>query len=144
MKFDDIGDIDSEELKERLSSWRRIPGVVEHSPDSIGESSINEAQVRQRERRAASMCVTVAKEHDAFISVLRAFVENRDARDATQQQRIEDIAAFVLGVFEQFSGGNLHQGLRHELADLPREVIQTVTVPAPQPPRSWFQRVLGL
>jgi hypothetical protein len=143
MQFDDF-EVNADELNERLSSWRRIPGVVEHSPDSIGESSINEAHVRQRERRAASMCVTVAKEHDAFITALRAFVENRGARDAAQQQRIEDMAAFVLGVFEQFSAGNLHKGLDNEADGFPKEIIQTVTVPAPQPPKSWFQRVLGI
>jgi hypothetical protein len=100
------------ELQQRLSSWRRLPGMVEHAPDSLGEGSINEAHVRQRERRAASMCQTVVKEHDAFITGLRSLVENRGARDATQQQRVEDMAAFVLGVFEQFSAENLHEGLK--------------------------------
>jgi hypothetical protein len=132
------------ELQKRLSSWREVVGVVEPSPDPIGESSINEAQVRQRQRRGASMCVTVAKEHDAFMSVLRAFVENRGDRDSNQQQRIEDMSAFILGVYEQYSAENLHEGLKNELGNLPKEVIQTITVPAPQPPKSWLQRALGI
>jgi hypothetical protein len=143
MEFEDFSDINAD-LQQRLSSWRRLPGVVERSPESVGELSINEAHVRQRERRAAGMCVTVVKEEDAFISALRAVVENDDARNPSQQQRIEDMAAFVLGVFEQFSAENLHQGLRQELDNLPKEIIQTVTVPAPPPPRSWLQRVLGI
>jgi hypothetical protein len=143
MEFEDLADINAD-LQERLSSWRSLPGVVEHSSDSIGESSINEAQVRQRQRRGASMCVTVAKEHDAFISVLRAFVENRGDRDSNQQQRIEDMSAFILGVYEQYSAENLHEGLKNELGNLPKEVIQTITVPAPQPPKSWLQRALGI
>jgi hypothetical protein len=143
MQFDDINEIDND-LQERLSSWRRLPGVVERSADALKEVSINEAHVRQRQRRAASMCVTLVKEHDQFITRLRTFVENGGERDSNRQQRIGDMAAFVLGVFEQFSAENLHQGLRNELENLPKEVIQTVTVPAPQPPRPWLQRVLGL
>ena len=132
------------ELKKRLSSWREVAGVVEHSPDSIGESSINEAQVRQRQRRAASMILTSVKGHDAFVAELKALVENHQQRDLHHQQQVEDFAAFALGVFEQFSAGNLHKGLDNEADGFPKEIIETVTIPAPQPPKSWLQRALGL
>jgi predicted transcriptional regulator len=103
MQFDDFEiDADMADLKERLSSWRRLPGVVGHSPDSIGESSINEAQVRQRQRRIASMCLNTVKEHDAFYASLKALIE-KGRRDPNHQQRVEDFAAFALGVLEQFS-----------------------------------------
>jgi hypothetical protein len=131
------------ELKDRLSSWRRLPGVVEHSPGATGEPSINEAHVLQRQQRAASMFSHILKEHDAFYASLKAIID-QGGRDANHQQRVEDMAAFALGVFEQFSAENIHQGLRQELENLPKEVIQTITVPAPQPPpKSWFQRMLG-
>jgi hypothetical protein len=129
------------ELKKRLSSWREVAGVVEHSPDSIGESSINEAQVRQRQRRAESMLLHMLKGHDAFYAALKAHIE-QGGREGNYQQRIEDMSAFALGVFEQFSAENIHNGLRNELENLPKEIIQTITVPAPQPPKSWFQRLL--
>ena len=144
MKFDDMDDMEviDSELQERLSSWRRIPGVVERTPDSLGDRSINEAEVRIRQRRGARMCVNTVKEHDAFIAELKAHVE-QGGRDSHYQQRVEDMAAFALGVFEQFSAETLHQGLRNELENLPKEVIETITVPTPQPPKSWFQRLLG-
>jgi len=138
---DDMNELDHD-LQERLSSWRRLPGVVERSPDSIGESSINEAEVRLRQRRAASMFLNLLKEHDAFYAALKAIIE-KGGRDPNHQQRAEDMAAFALGVFEQFSAENIHNGLRNELESLPKEVIQTITVPAPQPPKSWLQRLLG-
>jgi hypothetical protein len=50
----DIEDIDPE-LQNRLSSWRHVSGVVEHPPVSIGEPSINDAEVRTRQRRIANM-----------------------------------------------------------------------------------------
>jgi hypothetical protein len=58
---------------------------------------------------------------------------------------IADEAAFVLGVFEQTSAPLvLEQGIKGELAGLPKEVIQTVYVQPPPPPRPWFQRMLGI
>jgi hypothetical protein len=132
------------ELQKRLSSWREVVGVVEPSPRESGEGSINEAHVRQRQRHAASMILTSVKGHDAFVAELKALVENHQQRDLHHQQRVEDFAAFALGIFEQFSAGNLHKGLDNEADGLPKEIIQTITVPAPQPPRSWFQRVLGI
>jgi hypothetical protein len=146
MKFDGLDDfmeVNDSDLQERLSSWRRLPDVVQRSPESVGEAGINEAHVRQRERRAASMCLITVKEHDSFLGNLKAHVE-QGGRDTHYQKQVEDMAAFALGVFEQFSAENLHEGLKNELGNLPKEVIQTVTVPAPQPPRSWFQRVLGI
>jgi hypothetical protein len=144
MKFDDFTDNDTD-LQERLSSWRRLPGVVERVPDSLGDGSINEAEVRIRQRRAASMCLNLVKDHAAFYADLKPFIEKgAGERDPNQQQRTEDMAAFALGVFEQFNAENLHQGLRSELQNLPKEVIQTIPVPAPQPPKSLFQRLLGI
>jgi hypothetical protein len=142
MEFDDLADINAD-LQERLSSWRRLPYVVEHTPESIGEPSINEAHVRQRQQRAAHMFSQMLKEHDAFYASLKAIID-QGGRDPNHQQRVEDMGAFALGVFEQFSAENIHDGLSNELKNLPREVIQTITVPAPQPPKSWFQRVLGI
>ena len=42
MKFDDLDDMEfiDSDLQERLSSWRRLPGVVERSPESVGEAGI--------------------------------------------------------------------------------------------------------
>jgi hypothetical protein len=141
MQFDDF-DINADDLQERLSSWRRVPGVAGQLPASMGDISINEAEVRIRQRRAASMCLTTVKVHDLFVADLKAYIEQGD-RDAHHQHRVEDEAAFALGVFEQVSALVLDKGLEGELNNLPTEVIQTVTVPAPQPPKSWFQRVLG-
>jgi hypothetical protein len=141
MQFDDIEDIDAD-LKERLSSWRHGAGVVKHSPEQVGESGVNVAEVRARQRRAASMCLDTVTAHDAFYAALKAHVE-KQGRDPHHQQRVEDEAAFALGVFEQFSAHNLHNGLTNELENLPKEVIETITIPAPQPPKSWFQRFLG-
>jgi hypothetical protein len=142
MQFDDIGDIDSD-LQERLSSWRRMPSVVEQSALHSGESSVNIEEVRVRQRRIATMCLNTAKAHDAFVADLKAFIGKGD-RDPAHQQRVEDEAAFALGVFEQTSALVLENGLRHELENLPKEVIQTVYVQPPVPPKSWLQRVLGI
>jgi hypothetical protein len=115
MQFDDFAiDADLADLKERLSSWRRLPGVVERSSETMGEASINEAEVRIRQQRAVSMLIHMLKEHDAFYAALKAHIE-QGGRDANYQQRIEDMSAFALGVFEQFSAENLHNGLRNEL-----------------------------
>jgi hypothetical protein len=141
MEFDDLADINAD-LQQRLSSWRNLPDVVEHTPESLRERSINEAHVLQRQRRGARMCVNTVKEHDAFYADLKPIVE-QGGRDIHHQQRVEDMTAFALGVYEQFSAEALHEGLKNELGNLPKEVIQTITVPAPQPPKSWFQRMLG-
>jgi hypothetical protein len=77
------------ELKRRLSSWRNVAGVVEHSPDSLGDISINEAEVRQRQRRFASMCLNMVKIHDAFVADLKAYIGQGD-RDAHHQHRVEE------------------------------------------------------
>jgi hypothetical protein len=143
MQFDDF-EVNDDELNERLSSWRRGAGVTWQLPASIGEVSINEAEVRQRQRRAASMILTTLKAHDAFVADLQALVENHQQRDAHHQTRVEDFAAFALGVFEQFSAGNLDKGLDNEGAGFPKEIIETIKVPAPQPPKSWLQRALGI
>jgi hypothetical protein len=136
---------DLQQLQRRLSSWRHEAGVVEHSPEFLGEPSINEAQVRQRQRHAASMILTTVRGHDAFIADLQAFVENgKGERDLHHQTRVEDFAAFALGVFEQFSAGNLNGGLDNEAGGFPKEIIETITIPAPQPPKSWLQRALGI
>jgi hypothetical protein len=133
------------ELQKRLSSWRNVAGVVEHPSETLEEASINEAQVRIRQRRITNMSLNTVKAHSAFVADLTAFVENEKAgRDLHHQSRVEDFAAFALGVFEQFSAENLHIGLNNELDGLPKEIIETITIPAPQPPKSWFQRVLGI
>ena len=141
MQFEDFADIDPE-LHERLSSWRNLSGVVEQSHNASGESGINEVEVRKRQHRGARMCVNTVKEHDAFYADLIPIVE-QGGRDPHHQQRVEDMTAFALGVYEQFSAEALHEGLKNELGNLPKEVIQTITVPAPQPRKSWFQRMLG-
>jgi hypothetical protein len=133
------------ELQKRFSSWRDVAGVVEHSPESFGEPSINEVQVRQRQRRAASMILKSAKAHDAFVVDLQAFVEHgKGERSLHHQTRVEDFAAFALGVFEQFSAGNLNAGLDNEAGGFPKEIIEIKTIPAPLPPKSWLQRALGI
>jgi hypothetical protein len=136
-------DLNPDSLQRRLSSWRHEAGVVEHSPESLGEPSINEAQVRIRQRRIATMCLNTVKAHDAFVADLKAFIGKGD-RDPDHQQRVEDEAAFALGVFEQTSAVALEIGIQRELDNLPKEVVQTVYVTPPAPPKSWFQRVLGL
>jgi hypothetical protein len=144
MQFDDF-EVNDDELHERLSSWRRIVGKPGQLPASIGEVSINEAEVRMRQRRIANMCLNTVRLHDAFVADLRDHIENGNGdRDVHHQQRVEDEAAFALGVLEQTSALALQKGIENELNNLPKEVIQTVTVPAPPPPRSWFQRVLGI
>jgi hypothetical protein len=143
MQFDDIGNFD-DELQERLSSWRRMPDVVEKRLDSGGKSGVNETELRVRQRRIGNMCFTTNKAHDAFYEQLEAFVEQeRPRRSQHHQQRVEDIAAFTLGVYEQSSAHLLERGIQQELDNLPKEVIETITIPAPQPPKSWFQRFLG-
>jgi hypothetical protein len=143
MQFDEF-EINDDELHERLSSWRRGPALPEQLPSFMADISINEAEVRQRQRRAASMLLTTVKAHDAFVADLQALVENHQQRDAHHQTRVEDFAAFALGVFEQFSAGNLDKGLDNEGAGFPKEIIEIKTIPAPQPPKSWLQRALGL
>jgi hypothetical protein len=144
MQFDDF-EVNSDELEERLSSWRRGAGVVGQLPASIGEVSINEAEVRMRQRRFANMCLNTVRVHDAYVADLKAYIENANGnRDSHHQQRVEDEGAFSLGVFEQVIALALQKGIENELNNLPTEVIQTVTVPAPPPPRSWFQRMLGI
>jgi hypothetical protein len=144
MQFDDF-EVNSDELEERLSSWRRGAGVVGQLPASIGEVSINEAEVRMRQRRFANMCLNTVRVHDAYVADLKAYIENANGnRDSHHQQRVEDEGAFSLGVFEQVIALALQKGIESELNNLPTEVIQTVTVPAPPPPKSWFQRMLGI
>jgi hypothetical protein len=144
MQFDDF-EVNDDELHERLSSWRRIAGKAGQLPASMGDISINEAEVRMRQRRIANMCLNTVWVHDAFVADLKDHIGNgnRD-RDVHHQQRVEDESAFALGVFEQTSALALQKGIEHELNNLPTEVIQTVTVPAPPPPRSWLQRALGI
>ncbi len=89
------------------------------------------------------MCLNTVKAHDAFVAELKAFV-GKTERDPSHQQRVEDEAAFALGVFEQTSALSLEAGIRRELEGLPKEVIQTVFVSPPQPPKSFLQRVLGI
>jgi hypothetical protein len=144
MQFDDF-EVNTDELHERLSSWRKVAGVAGQLPASIGEVSINEAEVRMRQRRIANMCLNTVQAHDAFVAELKAFLEKgRRDRDPNQQQRVEDEAAFALGVFEQTSARALEKGIIQELDNLPKEVIETVYVQPPPPPKSWFQRVLGI
>jgi hypothetical protein len=143
MQFDEF-EVNDDLLEERLSSWRRGAGVAGQLPASMGDISINEAEVRQRQRRAASMILNSVKGHDAFVADLQAVVENHQQRDLHHQQRVEDFAAFVLGVFEQFSAGNLDDGLKNEAGGFPKEIIETISIPAPQPPKSWLQRALGI
>jgi hypothetical protein len=142
MQFDDF-DVNADELNERLSSWCQGAGVAGQLPASIGEGSINEPEVRMRQRRAGNMCLNTVRMHDAFVADLKAYI-GQGNRDVHHQQRVEDEAAFALGVFEQVSALVLRKGLEGELNNLPTEVIQTVTVPAPPPPRPWFQRVLEI
>jgi hypothetical protein len=131
------------DLQHRLSSWRHEYGVVEHAPESFREPGVNEAEVRTRQRRVSNMCLNTVKAHDAFVAQLKAFVENNEERDPNHQNRVEDEAAFALGVYEQMSALLLERGIRQELDNLPKEIVETVYVPTPQPPKKWFQRLLG-
>jgi hypothetical protein len=142
MQFD-IGDIDTGDLHERLSSWRNMPDVVEHTPKLTGESSLTIEEVRIRQCRIAVMCLQTVQAQDAFIASLKDFL-GKGNRDASHQQRVEDEAAFALGVFEQVSALALENGIKRELEGLPKEVIQTVYVQPPVPPRTWLQRMLGI
>jgi hypothetical protein len=143
MRFDDFT-IDPE-LTERLASWRRMPEVIEAAPKWGAESSPNVEEVRHRQRRIAAMCMNLVKLHDCFVADLQAYVQNgKGDRDSHAQQRVEDEASFALGVFEQTSAKALELGIIHELDNLPREVVQTVYVEPPHPPKSFFQRVLGI
>jgi hypothetical protein len=142
MDYDDLADLNAD-LQERLSSWRRMSEVVEAAPKWRAESSPNVDEVRHRQRRIAVMCLNTVKLLDGFVADLKAYVGNGE-RDSHSQQRVEDEAAFALGVFEQTSAKALELGIIHELDNLPREVIQTVYVEPPHPPKSWFQRVLGI
>ena len=131
------------DLQARLASWRHVGDVVEPHPASDGETGRNEREVRVRQRRTGNMCLNVVRTHDAFYADLEAFVR-QEGRSAQHQQRVEDMAAFALGAFEQSSALFLEKGIQQELDNLPREVIQTVYVePPPPPPKSWFQRLLG-
>jgi hypothetical protein len=145
MKFDDFDDleIDDSELQERLSSWRTMPSVAARSALKSGETSVNIEDVRTRQHRIGVMCLNTVRAHDRFLAELKAYIGQGD-RDPSHQQRVEDEAAFVLGVFEQVSALCLEKGIQHELQDLPREVIQTVFVQPPAPPKTWFQRMLGI
>ena len=142
MEFDDLADI-NDDLQERLSSWRRLPDVVEHASKLSGETSVNIEEVRTRQRRIAMMCLNTVQAHDAFVASLKEYLAI-PGRDPSHQQRVEDEASFALGVFEQTSALSLEAGIRRELEGLPREIIQTVYVSPPQPPRSWLQRMLGI
>jgi hypothetical protein len=142
MEFDDLADINAD-LQQRLSSWRNLPDVVEHAPKLSGETSVNIEEVRTHQRRIATMCLNTVKAHDGFVAELKAYIGKGD-RDASHQQRVEDEAAFALGVFEQTSALCLETSIRRELENLPKEVIQTVYVQPPAPPKSWLQRVLGI
>jgi hypothetical protein len=143
MEFDAI-DIDSDhELKERLSSWRRMPDVVKNRRDLGGEPGANETVIRLRQRNLGYMCMTSMQQHDGFYAQLEAFVQ-QEGRSPQHQQRVEDWAAFTLGVYEQSNALLLERGVQHELEDLPKEIIQTVYVSPPPPPRSWIQRALGI
>jgi hypothetical protein len=143
MQFDDLEDITAE-LEEHLSSWHRLPDVIQNRPASGREPGVNETELRVRQRSIGNMCITTNKAHDAYYERLEALVEQeRPRRSQYHQQRVEDFAAFTLAVYEQSSAQNLQKGLKNELDDFPKEVIETITIPAPQPPKSWFQRILG-
>jgi hypothetical protein len=145
MKFDDFDDLEivDSELADRLSSWRRMPSVVAQSALKSGETSVNIEEVRTRQRRIATMCSNTVQVHDAFVASLKDFIAKSD-RDPSHQQRVEDEAAFALGVFEQTSALCLESGIQRELEGLPKEIIQTVYVSPPTPPKSFLQRVLGI
>jgi hypothetical protein len=143
MEFDDLADINAD-LEQRLSSWRNLPGVIAQTPSFSGESSVNIEEVKTKQRRIAAMCLNTVQAHDVFVGNLKTYIEH-GGRDQSHQQRVEDEAAFALGVFEQTSALALEAGIKRELENnLPKEVIQTVYVQPPQPPRSWLQRVLGI
>jgi hypothetical protein len=142
MQFGDF-DVNTDDLHEQLSSWRRMPDVIERSPALSGESSLNIEEVRIRQRRIATMCLHTVKVHDGFVTDLKAHIGKGD-RDPMHHQQVEDEAAFALGVFEQTSALSLEKGIEHELQNLPKEVIQTVYVQTPAPPRPWLQRMLGI
>jgi hypothetical protein len=142
MQFDEF-EINDDELHERLSSWRRMPEVIAPPPSLSGESSVNIEEVRTRQRRIAAMCLNTVQAHDVFVGKLKAYTE-QGGRDPNHQQRVEDESAFALGVFEQTSALSLEAGIKRELENLPKEVIQTVYVQPPPPPKSWFQRLLGI
>jgi hypothetical protein len=85
---DDFTEMDTD-LEERLSSWRRVSGVVEQRHDSGGETGVNEREVRARQRRTGNMCLTTVKTHEAFYADLEAFVR-QEGRSPQHQQRVED------------------------------------------------------
>jgi hypothetical protein len=135
MEFEDFADINAD-LQQRLSSWRNLPDVVEHTPESLRERSINEVQVRQRQRRVASMCLNTVKVHDVFVAELKAHVENQQ-RDLHHQSRVEDEAAFALGVFEQTTA------LICKRASRPRQLTSLVRWWKPSLFRPWRRRNRG-
>jgi hypothetical protein len=142
MQFDDF-DVNTEDLHKRLSSWRNMPDVVEHTPKFTSESSVNIEEARVRQRRFAAMCLNTVKAHDGFVAELTDYL-GKGGRSPSHQQRVEDEAAFALGVYEQVSALALEKSIQRELENLPKEVIQTVYVTPPAPPRSWLQRMLGI
>jgi hypothetical protein len=142
MQFDDLEAIDTDLLQERLSSWRRMPDVVQKRPDSLPDTGVNETELRVRQRRIGNMALTSLQLHAAFYAQLEAFVQ-QPGRSSHHQQRVEDWAAFTLGVYEQSNALLLQRGIEQELDGLPKEVIQTVSIQPPPPPKSWFRRLLG-
>jgi hypothetical protein len=68
MQFDDF-EID-DDLQERLSSWRRVPGVIKNPLGSGGEPGVNETELRVRQRRIGNMCFTTNKEHRVLLQIM--------------------------------------------------------------------------
>jgi hypothetical protein len=143
MEFADFTDINAD-LQQRLSSWRSMPDVVQNRRDAGGEPGVNGIELRLRQSHIGTMCLSVLKQHATFYAELEDFVHSQEKRSQHMQQRIEGMSAFRFGVFEQASALLLERSIQQEANSLPKEIIQTVYVQPPAPPRSWLQRTLGI
>jgi hypothetical protein len=130
---------DSNNLKRRLSSWRRNAGVVESSPDT-GEVR---AHMRSQHSLLRTLLLDTVEEIDTTLYDLEAYLDHGD-RSIIHEQRLDERTASALHTYERAVARVLDRGIDATLRDLPREreVIRTVYV-QPPPAKPWWKRIFG-
>src|SRR5687768_8245625 len=131
------------DLQRRLSSWRDIAGISDHSPLRGGEAGEVREHMRSQNSVLRTLLLDTVAEIDTTLYALDNYLDQGD-RSTMHEQRLDERSASALHTYELAVAKILDQSIGAALRDLPREreVIKTVYI-QPPPPKPWYKRIFS-
>jgi cob(I)alamin adenosyltransferase len=100
--------------------------------------------MRRQNSLLRTLLLDTVAEIDTTLDELEDYMDQGN-RSALREQRLDERTASALHTYERAVARVLERSISDALRDLPkeREVIKTVYLSPPPPPKPWYQRIFG-